>query len=73
MSVLIFCKGTEEGPLGSEKVILFKNMFFMGQKKKENTKPIYNQKHKKSSFHNTRNMLNIYFYGMKGTMVYYIK
>ena len=35
MSVLIFCKGTEEGPLGSEKVILFKNMFFMGQKKKK--------------------------------------
>ena len=53
---------------GSENVILFQNIVFLGRKSK--TLNLYTTKTKQSNFYYNHDTLNICFYGIKGTMVY---
>ena len=51
-------------------VTVFQNIVFLGRKSK--TLNLYTTKTKLSSFYYNHNMLNICFYGKKGTMVYHM-
>ena len=48
----------------------FQNIVFLGRKSK--TLNLYTRKTKQSIFYYNHNMLNICFYGIKGTMVYHM-
>ena len=55
---------------GSENIILFQNIVFLGRKSK--TLNLYTRKTKQSSCYYNHNMLNVCFYGIKGTMVFHM-